>query len=75
MPVFQPFKPPKNPDECAPWLYEAITRLNRGSTQASQGLAAIIRGEMPDGSGTVLMDLTKYLYLPGRMGGQTVQGN
>lgn len=77
MPIFTPVNPPRNPDECPAWLHEAIKRLNRAATSSSQGAAAILRGETPDSSGSPLasiLDLTQYLFLPGRFGGQVIIG-
>lgn len=74
MPVFTPVEPPKNPDQCEPWLYEAIKRLNRQASGSSQGFASIVRGESPDSSGTPLVNLTDYFYKPGVQGGQLAYG-
>ena len=57
------------------WLYEVLRRLQNSSSQAQGGLAAIIRGEAPDGSGRPLFpSLDDYFYLPGRSGGQIGHG-
>lgn len=87
MPVFVPVNPPRNPDECSAWLFEAITRLNRHATKATQATAAISRGENPDGSGEEIGvtdhgrltgladdDHTQYLLLAGRASGQIAFG-
>lgn len=68
MPAFIPVHPPRNPDECPGWLYEALTRLNRHATSGAQATAALVRGEIPDSSGTPLPapDLTDYFKLSGR---------
>jgi len=75
MPTFLPVHPPKNPDECPAWLYEALKRLNRQATVNTQGNNAISRGESPDGSGGPLVDTSKFLYKPGLAGGQTAYGD
>lgn len=74
MALFAPIVPPKDPSQCAPWLYEAMRRLNSLANNTAQGFGAIERGEVPDGSGDPLpgADLSDYLYLPGRPGGQIV---
>jgi hypothetical protein len=76
MPAFVPVHPPRNPDECSPWLYEALTRLNRAATGAGQAAAAVVRGEVPDSSGNALPapDLSGYFLLAGRSGGQIARG-
>jgi hypothetical protein len=75
MSVFVPVHPPRNPDECAGWLYEAIMRLNRAMGSQFQSTAAVVRGEVPDGSGLPLsQDLTGYFLLAGRSGGQIGYG-
>lgn len=72
---FTPIQPPQDPKECPTWLYETLKRLNRAGDTSAQGLAAIVRGEAPDGSGSPLIgDLTSYFYKPGRLGGQTAYG-
>jgi hypothetical protein len=77
MPAFVPVHPPRNPDECSPWLYEALTRLNRAATGAGQAAAAVVRGEVPDSSGNALPapDLSGYFLLAGRSGGQIARGD
>lgn len=64
------------PRDIPAWQYNAFRALADSSSQQSAGLAAIVRNEMPDGSGTALsnVDLSKYLYLPGKDGGQTMYG-
>jgi hypothetical protein len=75
MSVFVPVHPPRNPDECAGWLYEAIMRLNRAMGSQFQSTAAVVRGEVPDGSGLpISQDLTGYFLLAGRSGGQIGYG-
>jgi hypothetical protein len=75
MPTFVPVQPPRNPDECPRWLYETLKRLNKAASTSFQGLSAVVRGESPDGSGSPLVDLTKFLYKPGILGGQTAYGD
>jgi hypothetical protein len=77
MPAFIPVHPPRTPDDCAPWLYEAITRLNRAATSSFQASAAVVRGEVPDSSGNPLPapDLSGYFLLAGRSGGQIAKGD
>lgn len=66
------FSPSPIPKDIDKWLYDALTRLQANSQQSSAGLSAIVRGEVPDGSGNPLTpDLSQYFYLPGRNGGQT----
>jgi len=63
-----PVAVPKNIEK---WLYDALTRLQDAAEQSSASTAAIVRGEVPDGSGNPLTpDLSQYFYLPGRQGGQ-----
>jgi hypothetical protein len=60
------------PKNIPTWQYNAFRQIAASLTGANDGMSAILRGEAPDGSGLPLVDLTKYLYLPGRPGGQTV---
>lgn len=64
------------PRDCEPWLYEILRSLSENTRAASQGLASITRGEVPDGSGTPLtQDLSQYFFLPGRHLGQIGYGD
>lgn len=56
-------------------IYEAFHRLFQQSQMNSTGLAAVSRGEAPDGSGNSIVDLSSYFYLPGRTGGQVAFGS
>ena len=70
------FSPGQIPKNIPGWQYEAFRALGNAAAAHSAGFAAILRGEMPDGSGLLLPapDLSQYLYLPGRTGGQIVHG-
>jgi hypothetical protein len=59
------------------WLYETLRHLQQGVDQSALGLQAIVRGEVPDGSGTPLPnpDLTPYFKLIGRSPGQVGYGS
>lgn len=74
MPIFIPVHPPRNPDECPAWLHEAVKRLNRQALGSTQGFAAILRGEAPDGSGAGLIDTGRFFVKPGLTGGQKAHG-
>lgn len=69
------FTPGQIPKNIPSWQYEAFRALGNAARSHSVGLAAIIRGESPDGSGSSLLDLSKYFYLPGRVGGQIAYGS
>lgn len=58
---------PKNADR---WLYEILHSLIQNSESTSKGFAAIIRGEVPDGSGISLFNDALFFKLSGRSGGQ-----
>jgi len=59
-----------------PWLYETLRQLVLSAKQNQTGLAAISRGEVPDGSGVPLTpDLSGYFLLAGRSGGQIGRGD
>jgi len=61
------FSPAPIPKHIEKWLYDALTRLQSTTEQMAAGVAAVSRGETPDGSGNPLIpDLTNYFYLPGR---------
>lgn len=59
--------PPRNPSDCAPWLYETLTRLRRASIATDLGMAAIQRGEIPDSSGrplpTTVVSPVPFIYI------------
>lgn len=59
------------------WLYETLRHLQQGVDQSALGLQAIVRGEVPDGSGTPLPnpDLTGYFKLIGRSNDQIGYGS
>ena len=77
MPAFIPVHPPRNPDQCEPWLYEAITRLNRHASGTGQAIGAIVQGYVPDSSGVPLPapDLSAYFKLIGRSTDQVAYGS
>ena len=56
------------------WLYEVLRGLVLRTGKAESGLQAVVRGEVPDGSGMPIVDLSGYFYLPGRAGGQKAHG-
>lgn len=68
---FAPIVPPKHADH---WVYEAFRSISSQLSQHAYDLAAIGRGEAPDGAGFPLVDLTNYFYKPGLPGGQTGHG-
>lgn len=57
------------------WLYNALDRLARNQLQTQRGFAAIVRGVTPDQSGSPLVDLSKYFFKPGILGGQLAYGD
>lgn len=65
---------PKDPKDCPPWLYEYLKRLRTNLDKASTGIAQVVRGEVPDGSGGPLVDLSQYFYKPGLATGQLGYG-
>lgn len=66
---------PAIPKDIPRWMYEAFRRLQLTQAQNSAGLAAVGRGENPDGSGLpITPDLSQYFFLPGRSGGQIGYG-
>lgn len=56
------------------WLYEVLRGLIDGQKQSQRGLAAIVRGEAPDGTGNPLLDLSQFFYKPGLPGNQIAFG-
>jgi hypothetical protein len=62
------------PKEVPRWMYEAFRQLSRSANVAGEQLAAVGRGEAPDGSGTTLIDTSRFFYLPGRVSGQIGYG-
>lgn len=58
-----------------PWLYEILHALAIKAASSETGLAAVVRGEVPDGSGAPLLNLSDYFYLPGKVGGQVANGS
>lgn len=72
--IIAPILPPTDPRICEPWLYRELQRIRFALTQSQQGLAAITRGEVPDGSGTPVVDTSKFFFKPGLSGGQTGYG-
>ncbi len=71
MPRALPIVPEKDSPR---WLYEILRHLGDQARATQVGLDAINRGEAPDGSGSPLLDLTKYFYKPGISGGQLAYG-
>ena len=70
-----PIIPPNDPRECAPWLNKELRKIGLALRQHSTGLAAIVRGEVPDGSGNpITPGLGDYFFKPGLPGGQTGYG-
>jgi len=66
---------PAIPKDIPRWMYEAFRRLQQTQAQNSAGLAAVGRGENPDGSGLPSTpNLSQYFFLPGRAGGQIGYG-
>lgn len=57
------------------WLYECLRSLADAQLQNDRGLAAVTRGEAPDGSGTPLVDTSLFFYKPGIAGGQIAYGD
>lgn len=59
-----------------PWLYETLRLLIQSSKDTQRGQAAVVRGEVPDGSGDPLPapDLTPFFLLAGRTPGQVAYG-
>jgi len=86
-PLINPIVPSK---EAERWLYETLRRLQDGVDVHTQQLAAIDRGEAPSLGGNPLLGVTKhsdllnltspyddhtqYAHLPGRVGGQILNG-
>src|SRR5262245_16974275 len=56
------------------WLYETLRRLVEGQKDSQRGLAAVNRGETPDGSGNSLIDSSLFLFKPGLPGNQIAFG-
>jgi len=59
------------PKEVPRWMYEAFMQLAQRADTAGSQIAAIGRGESPDGSGSALIDTSVFFFLPGLPGGQT----
>lgn len=55
-------------------IYDGFRRLADAVTQTQQGFGAIVRGEIPDGSGSPLIDPGLWFYKPGIGAGQTAFG-
>lgn len=71
MPNRSPIVVPKDFD----WrLYNILRRLANQSQSAQNAVAAVVRGEVPDGSGDPLVDLAGVFLLQGRNGGQDAHG-
>jgi hypothetical protein len=69
------FSPGMVSKQADPWLYNCLRAIMAGQEQASTSIAAVARGEVPDGSGApIAPDLTGYFFLAGRTGGQTGYG-
>jgi hypothetical protein len=65
--IFAPIHPPNDPRKCEPWLNNELRRISQALRHSSLGLAAVSRGESPDGSGNPLPTptLTDYWFKPG----------
>jgi len=61
---------PRDPRDCPQWLYEYLKRLNQTANKASTGIAQVVRGETPDGSGQPLVDTSGFFFKPGIATGQ-----
>lgn len=72
--IFAPLNPPNDPEKCPPWLNRMLRQLSDSLMQGQRGLAAVARGESPDGAGTPLFTLDSYFYKPGIVGGQRAYG-
>ena len=70
----RPAKPIAPPRDAEPWLYEILRSLGASSISQASGLASIARGEVPDGSGSPLVNLDQYFFLSGRNPGQVASG-
>lgn len=68
------FSPGQIPKDIPRWQYDAFRALAESVSQTAAGMSAIARGEAPDSSGSPLVDLSRYFYLPGRSGGQRAYG-
>jgi len=68
---FAPIIPPKHAEH---WVYEAFRSISAQIGQHALDLAAVGRGEAPDGSGNALIDTTGFFFLPGRNAGQIGYG-
>lgn len=56
------------------WLYETLRHLQQAATQSQSGLNAVVRNEVPDGSGDPIVDPALFFYKPGLAGGQLAHG-
>lgn len=70
--TFSPVVPKK--EGTPTWLYNVLRRLADNQLLTNRGIAAVARGESPDGSGNPLVDTTKFFYKPGLPGGQIAYG-
>ncbi len=52
------------------WLYETLRALIDQQKQSQRGMASIVRGEAPDGSGNPLIDTANFFFKPGLPGDQ-----
>lgn len=63
------------PKDIPRWMYREFRQRQQGQAQNTAALAAIGRGETPDGSGTPLIDTSDFFFLPGRVDGQIGYGS
>lgn len=71
---FGPVVPPNDPNVCPPWLNRILRHLGSSTVEISQSISAVARGEVPDGSGSPLLDLSQYFFKPGLVANQTAYG-
>ena len=69
--------PPSNSAEFTPRLRDMLATLDLWARDASRGFGRIQQGLVPNGSGQTIIqqtpvDLSDYLYLPGRISGQII---
>lgn len=57
------------------WLFETLHRLIEGQNQSIASFGSITRGEVPDGSGSSLVDTSLFFYKPGLPKGQVAFGD
>ena len=70
--------PPSGSAEFTPRLREMLMTIDLWARDASHAFGRITNGQVPTASGDTIsgggtVDLSQYLYLPGRIGGQKIQ--